>query len=49
MDSGMLKTRFATDLLLEELKRFNTELKHKVDNLDKILARLAAMRAAWST
>ena len=49
VDSGKLKTRFATDLLLEELKRFNTVLKPKVDELEKILARLVAMHAAWST
>ena len=49
VDSGKFKTRFATDLLLEELKRFNTVLKPKVDELEKILARLVAMHAAWST
>ena len=49
VDSGKLETRFATDLLLEELKRFNTVLKPKVDELEKILARLVAMHAAWST
>ena len=43
------KTRFATDLLLEELKCFNTVLKPKVDELEKILARLVPMHAAWST
>ena len=47
--TGKLKRRFATDLLLEELKRFNTVLKPKVDELEKILARLVAMHAAWST
>ena len=46
VDSGKLKTRLATDLLLEELKRFNTVLKTKVDDLEKILARLVAMHAA---
>ena len=49
VDSGKLKTRFATDLLLEELKRFHTVLKPKVDELEKILARLVAMHAGWST
>ena len=49
VDSGKLETRFATDLLLEELKRFNTVLKPKVDELEKMLARLVAMHAAWST
>ena len=48
IDFGKLKTRFATDLLLEELKRFNTELKPKVDDLEKILAWLVAMHAACS-
>ena len=47
VDSGKLKTRFATDLLLEELKRFNTVLKPKVDDLEKILA-LVAMHATCS-
>ena len=48
VDCGKLKTRFATDLLLEELKRFNTVLNPKVDDLEKILARLVAMHAACS-
>ena len=48
VDYGKLKTRFATDLLLEELKRFNTVLKPKVDDLEKILALLVAMYAAGS-
>ena len=33
VNSGKLKTRFATDLLLEEPKRFNTVSKPKVDHL----------------
>ena len=48
VDYGKLKKRFATDLLLEELKRFNTVLKPKVDDLEKILALLVAMDAAGS-
>ena len=43
VDSGKLKTRFATGL-----KRLHTVLQPKVDDLEKILARLVAMHAACS-
>ena len=42
MDTGSSRRASQRTLLLEELKRFNTVLKPKVDDLEKILAPLVA-------